>query len=206
MIVIAAATEMELEYLKAYYSENKNVKLLVTGAGIVNATFETTRFLLHETNVEIFINIGIVGYAGRDKNIGDCIKVIDETLIDIGMQNEDKFLSAFTFPFFKNESIYNNDGKITWENKEYFNHLPHVSAITSSIVHGNQQSVRWIEENYNSTVESMEGWAVAYVCKALKIPFCVIKGISNYIEPRNKSNWKIDLALKNINKEIKQIF
>jgi len=202
MIVIAAATELEMSYIKLHFTENPKIKLLVTGAGLVNATFATTKFLMENPKVEMLINIGIVGYVGNTMKIGDCVEICSETWIETGMQDDGNFINAFSFPFFKNEKIYDDYGKITWNKNEIFSFLPKVSSITSSIVHGNNDSVKYIEKNYHGYVESMEGWAFAYVCKALNIPFCSIKSISNYVEPRNPKHWNIDLALKNLSEII----
>jgi len=45
----------------------------------------------------------------------------------------------------------------------------------------------------------MEGAAFFYVCQLQKIPHIQIRSISNYVEPRNRANWNISLAIKNLN-------
>jgi futalosine hydrolase len=44
----------------------------------------------------------------------------------------------------------------------------------------------------------MEGAAVYFVCNEMNIPVIQIRAISNYIEPRNKSNWDIKKAIKSL--------
>jgi len=46
----------------------------------------------------------------------------------------------------------------------------------------------------------MEGAAVLYCCEQLGIPCLQIRSVSNYVEPRNRNNWEIALAISNLNK------
>ena len=45
----------------------------------------------------------------------------------------------------------------------------------------------------------MEGASVAFVANNKSVPVIQIRAISNYVEPRNKANWDISLAIKNLN-------
>jgi futalosine hydrolase len=51
---------------------------------------------------------------------------------------------------------------------------------------------------FNPQIESMEGAAVFYVCLKTNINCIQIRTISNNVERRNKNNWNIPLALKNL--------
>src|SRR5690606_23292382 len=48
-------------------------------------------------------------------------------------------------------------------------------------------------------LESMEGAAVFYACAQEELPCIQVRAISNYVEQRDKSSWKIDLAITNLN-------
>jgi futalosine hydrolase len=52
----------------------------------------------------------------------------------------------------------------------------------------------------------MEGIAFHYACKQAKIPFLQIRAISNYVTPRNKSEWEIPLAIQNLNQYLIETF
>ena len=77
--------------------------------------------------------------------------------------------------------------------------LPIVKGITVNCVTGSEKSIKNLISRLNPTTESMEGAAVFYACKELNIASLQIRSISNYVEPRNKDNWKIGLAIKNLN-------
>ena len=51
----------------------------------------------------------------------------------------------------------------------------------------------------------MEGAAFFYICSGEKIPFLALRSISNRVEPRNKNNWNIPLALDNLSEKLKEI-
>jgi futalosine hydrolase len=56
-----------------------------------------------------------------------------------------------------------------------------------------------VQNNNKLFVESMEGAAVAYVAAQLNINAIQIRSISNRVEKRNRNNWKIALAVENLN-------
>jgi len=72
-------------------------------------------------------------------------------------------------------------------------------------VHGNSQSISAIKKKYNFQIESMEGAAYLYACKMLDIKGYQIRAISNYIEDRNRENWKVEEALNNLTKTTVQL-
>ena len=48
----------------------------------------------------------------------------------------------------------------------------------------------------------MEGLAFYYVCYLLQKDCIEIRSISNYVEKRNKENWDIKGAIKNLNQTL----
>ena len=48
----------------------------------------------------------------------------------------------------------------------------------------------------------MEGAALHYVCLHQNIPFIQLRAISNYVGERDKTKWKIDLAISNLHNEL----
>ena len=51
----------------------------------------------------------------------------------------------------------------------------------------------------------MEGAAVFRVCNDFNIPCMQIRSVSNFVGERNKKNWNIDLAVKNLNLYLKKL-
>jgi futalosine hydrolase len=76
-------------------------------------------------------------------------------------------------------------------------------GITVNKVHGSTESIEKIKKLHpNSLVESMEGAAVFYAADKMTIPVIEIRGISNYVERRNRATWNIPLAIMNSNKAL----
>jgi futalosine hydrolase len=55
-------------------------------------------------------------------------------------------------------------------------------------------------DRYDCCVESMEGAAFHYVCLQEGMPFAQVRAISNYVTPRDKSQWQMKDAIVNLNK------
>jgi futalosine hydrolase len=45
----------------------------------------------------------------------------------------------------------------------------------------------------------MEGAAFFYACEEANVAALQVRAISNYVEKRNKENWNMPLAVKNLN-------
>ena len=80
-----------------------------------------------------------------------------------------------------------------------------MKGITVNTVHGDEMSIRNIINSMNPDVESMEGAAFFMVCQRFNIRCIQIRAISNKVEKRNLDNWDIDVAIKNLNKELHDI-
>jgi futalosine hydrolase len=54
-------------------------------------------------------------------------------------------------------------------------------------------------ERSKAQVETMEGAAFMFACIKMNVPCMQIRSISNYVEVRNKSNWRMKEAIENLN-------
>jgi len=193
--LVVAATKAELTFLYQHFNlpdtdfvESKNFDLLITGVGMVATAFALGRHL--SSKYSLVVNLGIAGSFDRDIALGTVLNITEDTFAELGAENEDEFLTIVDLGF--GENHYNST---TTENIN----LPTVSGITVNCVTGSEKSIKNLINRLNPTTESMEGAAVFYACKQLNIKSLQIRSISNYVEPRNKDNWKIGLAIKNLN-------
>jgi futalosine hydrolase len=89
-----------------------------------------------------------------------------------------------------------------------FPNLQKCRGITVNTVHGNETKIEQLKKRYYQLFgllphsESMEGAAFFTACKANLIPCAQIRSFSNYVETRNRENWKIMEAIENLNKEL----
>ena len=210
-ILIVSATEFEilplLAFLKANFKQKENrffskevdIYILVTGVGTVHTTFALATFLAQQP-VDLAINLGIAGALNTKLQIGDVLQIVNDLFADVGVEEADgKFTDLFEMDLLdRNEAPYIN-GKLYAPNTDG-QFLPTASAITVNKVHGTASSIDKIKAKYQADVESMEGAAFFYCCLQHQVNCLQIRSISNYVEPRNKDNWNIPLAIDNLNK------
>ncbi|MCZ4243061.1 futalosine hydrolase [Pedobacter punctiformis] len=193
--LVVAATKAELTLLYQHYNlaaedfiETKNFDILITGVGMVATAFALGKQLSSKYN--LVLNLGIAGCFDRKIELGSLLNITQDTFSELGAENGDDFLTISDLGF--GESTYPNKTRLKID-------LPTATAITVNRVSGNEKSINAIANRLNPTIESMEGAAVFFACSCENIDCLQVRSISNYVEPRNKDNWKIGLAIKNLN-------
>lgn len=199
-ILVVAATKQEIPEMDNRWG---NVDVLITGVGMVATTFHLTKALA-DKKYHLVINAGIAGSFDPSITIGQVVEVVEDRFSEIGVEDKDKFVPAFEMGLlkpneipFKNGVLLNPDRSIT--------SLSKVKGITVNTVHGNEDSIKKVNKIFSPQVETMEGAAFFYVCLQYGVPFVQIRGISNYVEERNKDNWDMELAIANLNQELKKM-
>ena len=186
-ILLVVATKQEV-----IESKFKDCTVLVAGLGMVNTAIHLTEELL-KNEYDVVLNMGVAGSFSEDFKIGDVVEVVEESFSEIGFENGSRFEGFSDFEIVTNYSVA---GKTD---------LQKVKGITVNTVHGNEKSINKIVKRLNPDLESMEGAAVFKVCKKFAVTCMQIRAISNKVEKRNKENWDMHLAIKNLNDKVAQI-
>jgi futalosine hydrolase len=203
LILIVAATLPEVEP----FIESRKLKIkgqnqrptaevttLITGAGMVPTAFALGRQLaLHQ--YDLVINLGIAGSFDRNISLGDILEITEDTFAELGAENDEDFIPITTLGF--GEDTFKPT--TTLHDVSGNDHLKKAKAITVNTVHGNEAAIKKVYDRLNPQLESMEGAAFFYACQQFKVPCIQIRAVSNYVEKRNRDNWKIGLAIKNLN-------
>jgi futalosine hydrolase len=203
-LLLVAATKSEIEPLISFYgSENrtiiagtKTVTILITGVGMVATAYALGRELA-QTSYDLAINAGICGSFDHSMDIGEVMLVKEDHFAELGAENDNEFLAIDAMGF--GQSQVNPIHAIHPDISIKFSNLKQARGITVNTVHGNQRSIDTIVKRLNPQTESMEGAAFFYACNEAKLPCIQLRSVSNYVEPRNISNWNITLAVKNLN-------
>ena len=193
--LIVAATEAEIAPTLAQFNlsgnsfiETEKFDVLITGVGMVATAFALGQKL--QQNYSLVLNVGIAGSFDKHISLGQVVNIVNDTFAELGAEDHEDFISLPQLGFgensFKNNTLYATG-------------LKTVSGITVNKVHGNAKSIEQTIKRYQPATESMEGAAVFYACQKLNISALQIRSISNYVEPRNRANWQIGLAVKNLN-------
>ena len=172
-------------------------EILITGVGMVATAFALGRHLV-TYKYDLVLNLGIAGSFDRDIALGEVVEITEDTFAELGAEDDADFLSIDAMGF--GEGKFYPSKKLT-DLYNLFNtfNLKQATAITVNTVHGNEASIKKVTERLHPQVESMEGAAFFYACKQMHVPCLQIRAVSNYVEKRNRANWNIGLAIKNLN-------
>ncbi|TSJ43527.1 futalosine hydrolase [Mucilaginibacter corticis] len=209
-ILIVAATQPEVQPLMDALGMQKsdeddnlfvprhasvaNCSVLITGAGMVPTAFALGRHLPHNV-YNLVINLGIAGSFDHNIKLGDVVEITKDTFAELGAEDDTRFISIEQLGL--GAGIFAPTGSLAHFTRKI--NLNKVSAITVNTVHGNEANIAAITNRLNPQLESMEGAAFFYACHTLKVPCVQIRAVSNYVEKRNRDNWQIGLAVKNLN-------
>ncbi len=209
--LIVAATEFEiaptLDFLKKnalrkesefIFNEN-SIQILITGVGVPQVMYNLLKKFSNE-DFDLVIQAGIAGTFNSKNLIGSVVEVAIDKFADVGVEEKNgDFTSVFDMGFCDKNQFPFNDGWLKNTTAD-FNFLKKVIGITVNRASGRQESIDRITKKYpTAEIETMEGAAFNYICLLEKKKFMQIRSISNLVEPRNKKNWDISLAISQLN-------
>ena len=196
---MVAATGFEIKNILKHFDlalpnhlETPTFDVLITGVGMTATAFALGRTLQPEKYNQV-LNLGIAGSFNTSFSPGTLVQVSTETFAELGAEDRDQFLPI--------EALGFGESRLTAipTQQPLSPPLPLAKGITVNKVHGHQPSIEAVKSRLAPDVESMEGAAVLYSCNQLNIPCIQVRAISNFVEPRNRENWKIELAIENLN-------
>ena len=209
-ITITSATVGEwmpsfLQVNTLYTGQSHRLKLSFHQCGVgMLATAVSLSRLIVEEKPDLIIQAGIAGTFDPKTPLGKLVVVKDETLGDMGVEEDGRWKDIFDLRLEK--SSYHPFEKRRLPNPwlAQFNllKLPEVSAITVNEVTTRADRMEQLVKKYNQHTESMEGAALHYVCREANIPFIQVRAISNYVGERNKEHWKIKEAIDSLNEHL----
>jgi len=186
--------------LKRYTYKNHNIDVLIPGVGMTCTAYWMGKTLNNKI-YDIALNVGLAGSFDDNFKIGDVVNISKDEISELGAEDGESFLSLIDMDLIMDEDFTLQNGEmentICIDNKT-INSLPKVKAITVNTTHGDEESINKAKTLFNPQVESMEGAAFFYACLLEGITFAQVRSISNKVEKRNKDNWNIPLAVKNL--------
>jgi len=186
---------------------NKKIFIGFTGIGMINSAVYTSKFI-YESKCDFAIQAGIAGCFNYDNKLGQTVEITHEFISEMFAQDGEKNIEMKSLGLIKEDSnpIYSALGI---ENQStIFPNLQKCRGITVNTIHGNEGKIEQLKKRYYQLFntlphsESMEGAAFFTACKVNQIPCSQIRSFSNYVETRNKENWKMKEAIENLNKEL----
>ena len=194
-IAIIGAMKEEIEPLLEHFSDyerieiggntfykitqnNRHIIIAYSKIGKIHASLTCATMILH-FGAECVIFSGVAGGLRADLAVGD-------TILATSLCQYDVDITAFGHPL----------GFIP-ESKIYFETNAHLNAIAKRVAKAQNIDLKdgiiasgdcfvadsakkqWIVEHFNAAAVEMEGVSIAVVATLLKVPFCVIRSISD---------------------------
>ena len=82
---------------------------------------------------------------------------------------------------------------------------PIVSGVTVSSCSGTEAASRRMFERCCADVETMEGAAVALVCRRRELPLLQVRGISNWTGDRDRGGWDLGRAVQATHEAVRKL-
>ena len=199
--------EIKLYDLTIFKGEinNKKYILVRSGVGKVNAA-RTTQVLIDKFDIEYIINTGSAGALNENLSIGDIVigKELIQHDFDVTAFGRDKGYIPETGKIFKSDdNIIKKCENVKIENIKIVKGI-----ITSGDIFCTDVKMKEkIRQKFKSDCTEMEGAAIAQVCYLNKIPFVVIRSISDIPNGNNELDFNeyLEFASKNCAEFIRQL-
>lgn len=200
LVLVLAATPLEAGPLQSLPG------FVLTGMGAVNTAHALTRRLVEMPPPSLVIQAGIAGaYAPAGVPVGSLALATEEMYGDIGVITPGGWLptdeigiplvpgTASRAPRFNRFPLDANlvaRAAALCESRQ----VRTGRFLTLSQVTGVRALGDALYERFGAVCESMEGAAAAHICALYDIPFLELRGVSNLVEDRNRSAWRIEEA------------
>ncbi|MGY3054559.1 futalosine hydrolase [Pedobacter sp. UYEF25] len=194
--LVVAATKAELNPTYTHFNLKKEAftssihfDVLITGVGMVATAFALGNLPI-ANKYNLIVNLGIAGCFDKTVPLGTVFNVTKDSFADFGAEDNGGFLSIEQMGF----------GENTFSNQSTLNlGLPEALGITVNTISGNANTILDRKNRWMAQTESMEGAAVFYAAAQQKIDVVQVRSISNYVQPRDKRAWNMNLAIENLN-------
>ncbi len=201
-ILIVAATNSEIEPLRQELPKlncKHQIQYAVTGVGMVNTAFHLGSILAKE-DFDFLLNIGIAGSYDSKWPIGSVVEVREEIFADLGVESPEKWLDleqlGLPLAELPNQITFYNRLLNPCPSQTY---APKVIGLTVNTIQGETSGIEKMKKRYWGAIETMESAAFFLAALLTNKSFLALRGISNYVEPRNRENWRVAEAIKAVN-------
>ncbi len=196
--IICVPTEEEKNGILSFLDQDFQPDIHVTGLGTWMTAYHILE-IIHRESVGKIVHLGVAGAYRRDIQLGQVVEVVEESLIDAGAETDQEDFVRF------HKIVPSITGQqMPWSQQVLINPAPtkddDIKTVTGLTVPFTSGSIKTIHRRLacQKDIENMEGVGLFYACLMQGVAFSSIRAISNYVEPRNKDDWKLELAFKNL--------
>lgn len=146
---------------------------------------------------DLLIHAGIAGVRKGAATIGEAVEIISDRYADIGAEERDgSFLDMYRLGLWRDEDAHWSDGIFRQPSSWGMDGWLRLNAVTVHTIPGTEAHIDQLAGRYPFEAETMEGAAVFHLALHHDLPFLAVRGISNYLEPRNREGWDLPAALR----------
>jgi futalosine hydrolase len=178
-----------------------HVDVLTTGVGMTATAVWCARVLATQ-QYDLAVNFGVCGSFDPACPPGMVVHVTSDCISELGAEDDEEFLTVQQLGLLGPDDTPFSGGRLVNvgapANKTIAG-LRAVTGITVNTVHGNTRSIARVVERFSPGVETMEGAAFMYACLVSGVPFAQVRAVSNMVEKRNRSAWKLQEAIDALN-------
>ncbi len=208
-MLIVAATPFEIAALQEQWPPGSyhavlQLEYFVCGVGPVASGITLTEQLCR-VSYDMVLNVGVAGALDSELALGEVVQVVADSFGDIGAEEASgAFVSVHELGL-AGATLAPAWPHVFTSDAEHYAFAKHVIGVTVATVHGEAASIARFRKTSDAQVESMEGATVAWVAFRQNTQHLQLRAISNYVEPRNRDSWKLELALKNLTEATHQL-
>ncbi len=202
-ILVLAATANEIQPFRDIHP---NADTCITGVGSPHTMYYLMKALA-KTKYDLVLQCGVAGTFQSDMPLGSVVLVEKDCFADLGANEKDAFHTLHDLGLANKNNFPYLQGWLV--NKNPFlksSDLPHAKAITVNLLSNDPVWMERLKQAYQPDIETMEGAALHLVCLMEGVQFLQIRGISNLVGDRNKSNWKMKEAIDASNQQLTRIY
>jgi futalosine hydrolase len=182
MILVVCAVQQELEFLKP----RPDVEVLATGVGVVDAAARVAR-ALSTGRFDFVVNAGIAGALPGAARVGDGV-VVAEEFLELNLETGEPI--ALPAGLRVADAVYCEEPLVQ-------RGFASVRGVTVSRVTATDRTAQRLLD-LGAQVESMEGFAVLRAAELAGVRAIEVRGISNLVGDRNKSQWSFASGVKGL--------
>jgi futalosine hydrolase len=186
--------------LRVYHWGQQELHLLITGIGLPAAAFALGTTLA-VNSYDRLVQAGVAGAYDRSLQLGQLTEVSCEQFGDLGIEQADGvFVPLHLTALLSPDAFPLVNGKLYNLHVPYGRGVSVVEGLSVNRVHGYQPSIEAIRTVFpQAQTESMEGAAFFWAClQSGQQAFRQFRAISNYVETRNRANWRLEDAVSTL--------
>ncbi len=205
MYLVVTATDSEMLHLRAALANVEAVAFLVTGMGLVETALGLTRYLegRRRSRPEAAALRGVINFGVAGAFVGSGLELVDlcladrDILGDLGVCDNDG-ITGFDVKGLPVRREFPLNNRLLAEADNFFMQngisCKKGGFVTVNCASGTRGRGDYLRDRYRAICENMEGAAVARVCEEYGLPCLELRCISNWVEDRPSTGWRLEDA------------